>query len=175
MNLYRLFAACFLKSDTKGSVIRIRIDMVFQEQFANNKIRYRFRYPNTALYMRPYIKAVQGDEYDILASEEYIEKQRPYFTECTEDAYVEYKALIELTSKFLLPRRSCIFHAVAFCWKGYAWLLTGPSGAGKTTQYKKWKYMNWLLSNTPKSKMNMISVAMVNSQRKRFGHCGRYS
>ena len=139
MNLYRLFAACFLKSDTKGSVIRIRIDMVFQEQFANNKIRYRFRYPNTALYMRPYIKAVQGDEYDILASEEYIEKQRPYFTECTEDAYVEYKALIELTSKFLLPRRSCIFHAVAFCWKGYAWLLTGPSGAGKTTQYKKWK------------------------------------
>ena len=37
--------------------------MVFQEQFANNKIRYRFRYPDTALYMRPYIKAVQGDEY----------------------------------------------------------------------------------------------------------------
>lgn len=113
--------------------------MVFQEQFTSNRIRYRFRYPDTALYMRPYIKAVRGDEYDILASGEYIEKQRPYYTECTEDAYVEYKALIGLTSKFLLPRESCIFHAVAFSWKGYAWLLTGPSGAGKTTQYKNWK------------------------------------
>ena len=115
--------------------------MVFQGQFANHRIRYQFRYPNTALYMRPYIKAIEGDEYDILASKEHIERHRPYYTECTEDAYVEYKSLIELTSRFLLPRSCCIFHAVAFRWKGYAWLVTGPSGAGKTTQYKKWKSM----------------------------------
>lgn len=32
-----------------------------------------------------------------------------------------------------------LFHGVAFLWKGKAWILTAPSGTGKTTQYILWK------------------------------------
>ena len=113
--------------------------MIYEENFAGNRIRYRFRYPDTHKYMLPYITEAGGNAYDILASEEHIESQRPYYPENQEDSYVEYKSLIELTSRTLLPCRCCLFHAVAFRWKDYAWLITGPSGAGKTTQYKKWK------------------------------------
>ena len=113
--------------------------MIYEEVFAGNIIRYRFRYPGTERFLLPYITENPGDTYDILASEEHIESQRPYYPEDQEDAYVEYKSLIELTSRALLPHACCLFHAVAFLWNGYAWLITGPSGAGKTTQYKRWK------------------------------------
>lgn len=89
--------------------------------------------------MSPYIVPSQEVDYDILASEEYIESRKPYYPEGEEDAYVEYKSLINLTSRAILPFGSCLFHAAAFRWKGYAWLMTGPSGIGKTTQYRNWK------------------------------------
>ena len=34
---------------------------------------------------------------------------------------------------------NCVFHAAAFSWRGRAWLLTAPSGTGKTTQYLNWQ------------------------------------
>ncbi len=116
--------------------------MNFEGYFAENRIRYHFHYTDTYKYMMPYIAQADDEEYDILAPKEYIESQRPFYPENQDDAYVEYKSLIGLTSLALLPRKCCLFHAVALKWNGYAWLLTGSSGAGKTTQYKKWKISN---------------------------------
>lgn len=63
-----------------------------------------------------------------------------YPPESTE-AYVEYMELCPALSSALLPFGRVIFHAVAFLWRGRAWLLTAPSGTGKSTQYCQWKLL----------------------------------
>lgn len=57
------------------------------------------------------------------------------------EAYVEYMELCPALSSALLPFGRVIFHAVAFLWQGRAWLLTAPSGTGKSTQYCQWKLL----------------------------------
>ena len=51
----------------------------------------------------------------------------------------EMKLLLTLSSDYLLSYDRLIFHSVAFLWRGYAWLITAPSGVGKTTQYHNLK------------------------------------
>lgn len=114
---------------------------VYTADLADRTIRYAFRYSGTERYMHPYLKQCEDTQWDILADQAYIERQRPYYTECTEDGYVEYKSLIGLTSLFLLPKGCCVFHGAAFIWKERAWIITAPSGTGKTTQYKNWKIL----------------------------------
>lgn len=53
--------------------------------------------------------------------------------------YEEMMALCPLTSDALIPFSRMIVHGAALLWRGRAWLLTGPSGTGKTTQYILWK------------------------------------
>lgn len=54
-------------------------------------------------------------------------------------AYAEMMELCPRVSDALLPFGRLVFHALAFEWRGCVWLLTGPSGAGKTTHYLRWK------------------------------------
>ena len=54
-------------------------------------------------------------------------------------AYAEMMELCPRVSDALLPFGRLVFHALAFEWRGRVWLLTGPSGAGKTTHYLRWK------------------------------------
>lgn len=114
---------------------------VYLARLADIPVRYSFRFDATKEYLLPYVESCEGSDCDILADREYIESQRPYYSECTEDGYVEYKSLISLTSLYLLPKRCCIFHAAAFWWNDRAWLMTAPPGTGKTTQYKNWKIL----------------------------------
>lgn len=107
--------------------------------YAGHPVRYAFRFKDTEKYFRPYIHPENGPEWDILAGTDYIERHRQYYIESTDDAYIEYKSLIGKTSLFLLPHNCCLFHAVAIKWMGKAWLLSGPPGTGKTTQYKNWR------------------------------------
>lgn len=57
------------------------------------------------------------------------------------EAYAEYTGLCPLVCDALLPHDRAIFHSVAFLWQGKAWLLSGLSGAGKTTHYALWKLL----------------------------------
>lgn len=57
------------------------------------------------------------------------------------EAYAEYTGLCPLVCDALLPHGRAIFHSVAFLWQGKAWLLSGLSGAGKTTHYALWKLL----------------------------------
>lgn len=57
------------------------------------------------------------------------------------DAYLEEVKLVTAVSTVLLPFNRVVFHCVAFVWKNRAWLLTAPSGTGKTTQYWLWKLL----------------------------------
>ncbi len=52
---------------------------------------------------------------------------------------IELYALAAAASNKLLPFNRVFFHGAAFLWQGKAWILTAPSGTGKTTQYALWK------------------------------------
>lgn len=112
---------------------------VYQANFAGRSIRYRFRYPKTALRFRSWIRPVEGEEYDVMASDEELELRRHEMTRDVTDDHAEFKALIVPTSRVLLQTDCCVFHSVAFLWRGRAWLLTAPSGTGKSTQFFNWR------------------------------------
>ncbi len=57
------------------------------------------------------------------------------------DHRIESKCLAALISDTFMPYNRLVFHSVAFLWKEKAWLLTGPSGTGKTTQYRNLKQL----------------------------------
>lgn len=54
---------------------------------------------------------------------------------------LEFNELAPRAADALLPYGRCLFHSVAFLWRGMAYLITGPSGTGKTTQYVLWKLL----------------------------------
>lgn len=59
----------------------------------------------------------------------------------TDPAYVEYMELCPAISSALTAFDRIVFHAVAFIWKDLAWLITAPSGTGKSTHYCLWKLL----------------------------------
>lgn len=75
-----------------------------------------------------------------VSAEEY-EKEAYYhtFPDREWDIDAENKAMICLASDALLPYNRMIFHSVAFFYNGQAFLMTAPSGVGKSTQYKNLK------------------------------------
>ena len=112
---------------------------VYQAIFAGRAIRYRFHYPDTARRFRSWLHPVEGESYDVMVSEDGILKAHLAMGEGNCEDYAEFKALINPTSLFLLHSGACVFHSVAFLWRGRAWLLTAPSGTGKSTQFLNWR------------------------------------
>ena len=114
---------------------------VFAVEYAGHEVRYSFLYRGTMLNFRNYIRPVTGEEFDIRVTPELMETGRKLLPEYRDD-YVEYRLLIELTSRFLLKWGCCIFHSAAFVCGGKAWLLAAPSGVGKTTQFLNWQRLH---------------------------------
>ena len=56
-----------------------------------------------------------------------------------EEPFLEYTYIMLPIGDQLLNYRRCIFHGVAFLWRDKAYIFTGPSGTGKSTQYKRWR------------------------------------
>lgn len=114
---------------------------VFAVEYAGHEVRYSFLCRRTWLNFRSYIRPVAGEEFDICATPELMERGRKLLPEYRDD-YVEYRLLIELTSRHLLKWGCCIFHSAAFVCQGKAWLLAAPSGTGKTTQFLNWQRLH---------------------------------
>lgn len=112
---------------------------IFEAEYAGHILRYKFVYPATRYNFSPWPKKSDSNEYDVLATQDRIERTRVVLPEDSRDAYVEYRSLISLTAKALLQYDCCIFHSASFVWQGHAFLLTAPSGTGKTTQYFNWQ------------------------------------
>lgn len=55
--------------------------------------------------------------------------------------YVEYMELCPAISSAITVFDRIVFHAVSFIWKDRAWLITAPSGTGKSTHYCLWKLL----------------------------------
>ena len=117
------------------------MDAIFEVNYAGIPLRYQFLKKQTAPYFGRNIRLTKVDAYDIKMNEKEFQFFRDIHPEGITDAYVEYKGLIYLTSEKLLTEKCCIFHAVSFYWKNKAWLITGKSGIGKTTQYMNWTHL----------------------------------
>lgn len=52
--------------------------------------------------------------------------------------FLEFNVLMLATGSQLLSRQRALFHGAAFSWKNLAWIMTAPSGTGKTTQLVHW-------------------------------------
>ena len=55
-----------------------------------------------------------------------------------DEAFAEYSLLIEPLANLLLPHNRFLFHGAAMLWQGKAFLFTGVSGVGKSTQLRHW-------------------------------------
>ena len=119
---------------------------IYQAEYAGIPVRYRFRSPLTRMLfwdlMRPVPDGSPDDVKCVEVPEEVIENGRKHFPEDAAPENIEFKAMIDLTSRVLLSYAPvCVFHAVAVSAFGKAWLITAPSGVGKTTQLKNWRLM----------------------------------
>lgn len=111
---------------------------IYQIELAGHPIKYAFTFPETQKYFTRWI-CISDGEPDISASQESIEYARQFLPADSENGYVEYRLMISMTSAELLKYDACVFHSVSFFWKDKAWLLTAPSGTGKTTQLQNWR------------------------------------
>ena len=118
------------------------MEQVYRAEYAGHLVRYAFLQQETRKYFKFWLKPVDGEDYDIKATPERVARALQFSLEHTTEAYAEYKALLSLTSAYLTRYRCCIFHATAFLWYGRAWLLTAPSGTGKTTQFLNWRKLH---------------------------------
>lgn len=115
---------------------------VYEYTLAGHKIRYAFRLAQTKYYFRPLMHRTQATEWDILVSAKELGTNRKLYPSEYPDPYVEFRTLRLPTSGFLMDYDCCLFHATAFRYQGGAWLLTAPSGTGKTTQYLNWQRLH---------------------------------
>ena len=111
---------------------------LFELCLGGRTLRYLFRDPAAARYFAVPLRPCGGECWDITSDDELMRWGRETFPPEFSDAMLEYKLLILPTAQYLLRFDACVFHAVAFAWRGLAWLLCGPSGTGKTTQFRRW-------------------------------------
>lgn len=105
-------------------------------------LRYFFVYQDTCKYFGKYL-AEQADAfpcYDVSVTPEFMEENRWLVDENEmSQAFLEYQALMIKSGNELLLHGRALFHGVAVLWRGYAWIITAPSGTGKTTQLRHWR------------------------------------
>lgn len=110
---------------------------IYEADYAGHTVRFSFRHSATYRYFRTYIRPSNSESYDVRAEEAEIERLRA--DGGSRASYAEYRCLIGLTAREILKYRCCIFHSASFLYKEKAFLITGPSGIGKSTQYFNWQ------------------------------------
>lgn len=107
---------------------------------ADIPIEISLKYENYRNFFEPF-SSEGAPAASVCVTDEELCRARPYYPAGSPDFYLEYMELCPKVSDTLLPFRRVVFHALAFVWHERAWLLTAPSGTGKTTQYLHWKLL----------------------------------
>ena len=105
-------------------------------------ICYNFVHPETHNLFGSYLKAGQNDKvnHQISVNPGYMEEYRWLVDEKEKSkAFLEFQSLMIATGNFLLEHDRALFHGASILWKEKAWIITAPSGTGKTTQLRLWK------------------------------------
>ena len=102
-------------------------------RLAEIPVCFRFHFQEAYEYFRSYEdKTIPADTSELLVSDEewtYFLKRGVGYT-----SQAEASLLTAFASDHLMHFDAVILHAVAFVFRGKAWLITGESGAGKSTQ-----------------------------------------
>ncbi len=122
---------------------------IVQTNYAGHLVRTRLLCRGTWPLFGPWARPAEGEDYDVSITPERLALAREQMEQEVQarnlptrdliDAYVEFRTLTELTSHTLIRYGCCFFHAASFLWRGRAWLLAGPSGVGKSTQFLNWQ------------------------------------
>ncbi len=105
-------------------------------------LRYSFIYPETRDLFKEYLTECPDPtaDCDIRITPEYMDENQWLVSEDeTSLPFIEFQCLMLATGNALLSHKRALFHGAALLWKGCAWILTGPSGTGKTTQLRHWR------------------------------------
>lgn len=100
---------------------------------------YVFYYSETKKYFEKFICKEDSDGEFLTVTDDLWERHRNVEEASISDSYTEFYALLGITSRALLKYGKCLFHGVAFLWHEKAWIITAPSGTGKTTQFRLWE------------------------------------
>ena len=114
-------------------------EQIYELNVAGRILRYRFRDPRAALWFTLPLTPGGQDSNVLEIDGDILEQGRKRLPAQVSDVALEYKLLLAPTARQLLRERACIFHSVAFIWRGLAWLLSATSGVGKTTQFRRWR------------------------------------
>lgn len=101
--------------------------------------KVKFHFPMTLIhYFREFREADGQVNYSeiVAVTQEEIQDRKDEFGS---ESFTELNLLLEHFSKLFLSYDRCLFHGVAICIDGRAWLISAPSGTGKSTQYLRWK------------------------------------
>ncbi len=103
------------------------------------RIRLGLRFPQTAGFADGFITKRDCDACDVFVPDEDIPRYPLVCTSGVLDPFSEWYMLMARTSAYLLKHDRVLLHGVSFLWEGKAWILTAPSGTGKTTQLRHWQ------------------------------------
>ena len=118
----------------------------YHARLAGVELLWEFSYPDTADYLKKWIidETVEAYPKSSNIEEGYILHEKIKVSDQefrdwksfgnTLDEFAEFCLLCQPTSQYLLKKNRCVFHAVALCRGGKAWLIAGNSGVGKSTR-----------------------------------------
>lgn len=100
-------------------------------------IEIDLHYREVKRYFRHWLRRPGGQgEFSVSVSKEEIDAEFQRYPSDAHPGNAELTALIYRLSDKLLSRRMVFFHGLAMRFKEKAWIFTGQSGVGKTTQYR---------------------------------------
>lgn len=105
-------------------------------------IHYEYLYPETReLFKNSLTKLNEySQSIEIKLTPKYLEKNRWLVDENEKSSsFLEFQCLMLKTGNELLEHKKALFHGAALLWKEKAWIITAPSGTGKTTQLRYWR------------------------------------
>ncbi len=111
--------------------------MIGTVQFGKVDVTIDFLYEDTRNYFID-IKPFKMDTPLVSVTANEIDNYKNH-THDASNAYVEYCLLLQKVSNLLPAYDHCLFHGAALLYKEKVFILTGPSGVGKTTQYRNLK------------------------------------
>lgn len=117
----------------------------YKGNFAETEIKYAFRHAETAGFFGDYLTTCLGKEDSACEEIRCDDTVQVPFADLRywdekwgfpESPSSEFGLSVFHTCNHLLKKKRVVFHAAAFMWQGKSYLLTAPSGTGKTTQLK---------------------------------------